>query len=290
VTTTALRASEAVELAHALIAAVAERVEARVLFIKGPSLAWWGLREPRTSADVDALVDPERLPDLVAALERLGWYERTTWLPVPAARRHSVTLIHPRWPCDLDLHSFYPGIFVDHAVAFDVMWSSRAQMPIAGVEVDVPSQAVSACILALHALRAPNSGRTAGELPALVAAVRDTFGPAQIAALEQAATILRCTEPLAPFLRDVGAEVVDQLTDDERQAWKLRTSTDQTIVWIAALREASWRQRPRMLWTALTFVDPGDPARGAPRTRARATYRLRRLGRGARAFARWEAR
>jgi hypothetical protein len=284
VTTTALKASEAVDLAHALVASVAETLDVRVLFIKGPSLAWWGLRPPRTSADADALVDPARLPALVAALQQLGWHERPTWFPTAASRRHSVTLIHSQWPCDVDLHSFYPGIFVDAVVAFDAMWSTRARMPIAGVEVDVPSQAVSACILALHALRAPASDRTASELPALVTAIRERFSPTQIAAIEQAATILRCRETLAPFLRDIGASVVDDLTEQERRTWELRINADPTTAWIVTLREAPWTDRPRLLWTALTFVDSTDPSRGEPRTWTRARYRMRRLGRGARAF------
>lgn len=284
-TTATLRTAEAVDLAHALVAEVAASLDIRVMFIKGPSLAWWGLRPPRTSADADALVEPARQPELVAALQRLGWHERTASVPV-AARRHSVTLVHPLWPCDLDLHSFYPGIFVEDEVAFDVMWASRARMAIAGVEVDVPSRAASTCILALHALRAPASARTARELPALVTTVRDDFTPDELVALQELAAALRCREPLAPFLRGLGVAAPHELTDHERRSWQLRSTADPTTTWIMMLSSVPWWSRPRLLWTALTYVDLADPGRGDPGSWTRCRYRTRRLGRGARASVR----
>ena len=68
-----LRAEEAVPLLHALIARAADDLGVRVLAIKGPVVALQGLREQRTSADVDVLVHPRDLEPLVDGLVALGW-------------------------------------------------------------------------------------------------------------------------------------------------------------------------------------------------------------------------
>jgi hypothetical protein len=284
VTTTALRTAEAVELAHALVDEVASAHDVRVLFVKGPSAAWWGLRAPRTSADVDVLVDPDRLAELVGALRALGWHERAGAMPVTPVRRHSVTLVHSLWPCDLDLHLYVPGVFVDDRVAFGVLWGARTRMPIAGVEVEVPSRPASACILALHALRSPAAGRSMRELSRLVAAVRTGFEADDLVEIAETVTLLHCEETLAPFLRGIGVDVAARpLVDDDRRMWALMRSADQTSHWLAALRAAGWRTRPRLLWTALTFVDPEDPTRGEAGSWRRCRYRTVRLGRGLKA-------
>lgn len=54
----------------------------RLLVVKGDALARMGLREPRVSADVDVLVEPDRFDELCAALEGAGWSER----PLPSRK------------------------------------------------------------------------------------------------------------------------------------------------------------------------------------------------------------
>jgi hypothetical protein len=287
--TTPLRTPEAVTLAHAVVAEVAAAREIRVLFIKGPSAAWWGLREPRVSADVDVLVEPARLTELVDALADVGWHERQ----MPAVPRivplHSATLINASWSCDLDVHSCFPGIFAAATEAFDRMWESRAQMPIAGVTVPVPSRAMSACILALHDLRHPTSTRAVRELPRLVERVRDVLGADAVDEIAQAARLLRARTPLAPFLADIGVDVVEpDLSDVEERLWDQMVAerTSPSIAWLHALRRAPWHRRPAVLWAALTFVNPTDQDHGDPYTYRRLRYRVARLGRGVRGVGR----
>ena len=101
---TELVLSEGVALAHALVARVAADDDVRVLFIKGPTAVLQGLRAPRESVDVDALVDPARRERLAARLTELGWVDENPYTSPTVLPMHSLTHRHPAWPCELDLH------------------------------------------------------------------------------------------------------------------------------------------------------------------------------------------
>lgn len=68
-----LTLGEAIPLLHALVADAAERSGTRALFIKGRSLDWHGLREPRIPADVDVLLPAGEVDALLAQLAEAGW-------------------------------------------------------------------------------------------------------------------------------------------------------------------------------------------------------------------------
>ena len=74
---TALRLSEGIELGYALVARIAEDIDARALAIKGQVNEAHSLRTPRESVDVDVLVEPDRFDDLVAGV---GATAATQWL------------------------------------------------------------------------------------------------------------------------------------------------------------------------------------------------------------------
>lgn len=283
-TTTMLARDEALELAHAVVAEVADRSGVRVLFIKGLSLSHLGLRAPRTPADVDVLVDPAGHSRVVDALRSWGWLERRDPLIPRAMPVHSTTLIHPQWPCDLDVHYYFPGIFTPEQEAFDWIWRHRQSMPIAGVSVDIATRPVAAAIVALHCAR--NEGlepKATAQLSDLVQRIAASFTPAEILALDEAVTALRARECLAGFLPRVGLDGrTFDLSVDERRQWQRRLAErNSTTVWLNAALNAPWRQRPRLLWRALTYFDPAVHAPAEPGVFGNARARLARLGRGA---------
>lgn len=150
-------------VAVALLPPAIHRVAAangiRVLSIKGAVLAQQGLRSRRRPSDVDVLVDPALFEELVAILRSTGWRDRDGKVLVPLPREgtvlapHARTLEHPRWPCQLDLHRYYPGFLRPAQDVFDRLWEQRHTAQLAHADCDVPSPTDHWLLAALHVLR-----------------------------------------------------------------------------------------------------------------------------------------
>ena len=151
-----LALTEAVPLAHALVARVAGDHDVRVLFIKGPAAAEQGLRPHRGSVDVDVLVDPRQRGLLAAALDELGWVDENPYLSPTVLPQHSLTHRHESWPCELDLHDRFPGFFADPQAVFETLWLRRTTVRVAAQDIPAPDRAGHALVLALHSLRDPH--------------------------------------------------------------------------------------------------------------------------------------
>ncbi|MFF2487762.1 nucleotidyltransferase family protein [Microbacterium sp. NPDC058062] len=286
--TVLLRLDEADELAAAWVCALAERRGIRALLIKGPALHLHGLREERVSADVDLLVEPARFEELCEAIVGSGWRERPSLLISKLTTVHSKTYLRDGWPCDLDVHSFYPGFLADPADVFEALWRHRWVLSLAHRDCLALDKTAGALVLALHSLRgATIQPRHLDELEQLVRAPFTDDERAELAAL---ARETGCVATLESVLPRLGVEV--EPTAAERAApelryWRERVTAGShgSYFWMLALRKSRWRDRPRLLWRAfwptrrdLLVARPEavDTIRG--RTRAR----LARWGRGIR--------
>lgn len=279
-----LRLDEAVELATAWAAHVALSHDIRVLVVKGDALARMGLREPRVSADVDVLVEPARFNDYRAAIAAAGWRERP--LPFISSRvsPHSVTYVAAGWPCDIDVHAYFPGFLEDPAVVFDELWSRRQNMPFGGQMVHVPDRLSSMMISVLHVRRdGANGPRAAADLKQLASIDLSVSERADLAAL---ATATGADGSLETFLRDLGVDVRPTSSRALRE-WNARVAsgTRGAYPWLLLWQASSWRDRPRILARAIwpttddiVFARPEVPRRGGPLVMAR----IRRWGRGLR--------
>ncbi|MBO9704835.1 MAG: nucleotidyltransferase family protein, partial [Arthrobacter sp.] len=127
--------SSATPLAYAMVDRLARTNGIRVLAIKGPVLAAMGLRPRKVSSDADILVEPDRMAELCAVLESKGWRDREVRFSPSILDPHSRTLIHPEWPCDIDVHSYFPGFFGPAEDVFDVLWEGRVSVSMANVAV-----------------------------------------------------------------------------------------------------------------------------------------------------------
>lgn len=282
--------TEAVPLAHALVARVADEQDVRVLFIKGPAAVLQELRAPRSSVDVDALVDPARRDGLAARLTELGWVDEHPYTSPTVLPLHSVTHRHPAWACELDLHDRFPGFFADPQEVFERLWARHESVLVAARDVPCPDPAGHALVLALHSLRDPHDLAKVGELKALVERVSRSYDAPRLRDLAELAHALGAADTAAPFLDQVGAPQVGRgtLRGDDRRAWELRTQPDASVAgWLDELRRRPKRQWPRFLWYALVLTEDelrvDDPSLPAGR-RAVAAARVRRLGRGVRAL------
>ncbi len=286
----ALDLSEAVPLGYAVLARVADDVGVRVLGIKGPVLALQGLREPRSSADVDVWVEPAGLRTLTDALERLGWHDGGFYDTPVIVPMHSVNHRHPAWPCELDVHHYFPGFLADPSEVFDVLWERRTSVELAHRTIEVPDPTAHAAIAALHYLRDAGRGTRRGELAGLVERLRAR--PTPFASdMARLAAETGASEPLAPLLTSLGVTptaatrpLVFSIDD-----WRLRTraEVETGLSWVVGLSRTPWRRRPAFLWRGV-FLDarqfrvPGETR--VPRGRELAVARWRRIRRGVRAL------
>ncbi|WP_062462180.1 nucleotidyltransferase family protein [Demequina soli] len=290
-TDAALPIDAAVPLAHALAVDVARRTGVRALIIKGPTAAAHCLRPERVSADVDVWVEPVGLDAYLAALEDCGWAERPYGGGFGPKAEHSVTVIHPQWPCDIDVHHLFPGFLAPTADVFDALWARREQLALAGVEVDMVDRSSAILIAALHALRTPaQTPRHAQEIRRLAAEVLPALDHQQRADLVLLATATGAIDTARPVLEQLGVPLAAVTPHGESaalDAWRARVGGRGAIVaqWIPLLVAARWYERPtmlaRMIWpTERQFraIHPETPPGSAAALRGRWS----RIGRGLR--------
>ncbi|GAA5147481.1 hypothetical protein GCM10023340_19990 [Nocardioides marinquilinus] len=280
----ALTLAEGVPLGYALVLRAAADVGVRALAIKGPVLTAQGLRGEHQSVDVDVLVDPAGVEPLRAELERLGWAHDGTYATPGIVPTHSFTHSHPRWPCGVDLHHWFPGFLADPAEVFDVLWDRRTTVEVAHHGVPATDVVAGAAVAALHYLRGVHR---AASLDDLAERVRTSWTPSQRDDLAVLAANTGSTEPLRPFLDAVGVvprpptrAVVKPLAQ-----WELPSElgTTSLVPWLMGLRETPWWRRPAFVWRALWLRESNFKALHSTRSLSRAELRRARRARLVRA-------
>lgn len=253
--------------------------------IKGPLLAEQGLRDREwTSVDADILVSPSEFLKAQSVLEKHGWIgygESTAPHLYPS---HSVTLRHPVWPIEVDLHRSFPGLLRDPEVVFATLWSRRENWSWMRQQVGIPHRADHLIIAGLHLLRDARNPGLQSDLLALVerwqSEGRSGYG-VQLAAQHLGAG--NSAEPLLRLLKleplpDVGLDA------DLRRAWARRTSARTTTVvpWILEMGRGNLRSALRVFMRAI-WIEHAELERQHSRrikTREALILRTRRLIRG----------
>ncbi|MEO6412236.1 MAG: nucleotidyltransferase family protein [Pedococcus sp.] len=253
--TTTLHQPEAVLLAHALVARLAEEAGARILFIKGPTAIALGVRPDRPSTDVDVLTDRGGFVALCAALGGCGWQRRNTdtglRLAADLAFEHSAHFIHAEWPCDLDVHYSFPGFLAPEAVVFEALWATHTTVEVAGCVVPSPSVAGQALVVALHALRDPSRATSQQDLGHVTTAV-DNLDDQQRRELIGLALETGAADTAEPILLRAGASPSPHTPSPLLRSWMLRQRYSEAAgsLWIEQFSRATWRERPRVLMRA----------------------------------------
>lgn len=255
---TMLSTTEAVLLAHGLLARLAHEVGARVLFIKGPTAVAAGARPTRGSSDVDVLVDPDSFEAFCVAIDGLGWTRRFAESPLPhtadVAFDHSAHFIHEQWPCDLDVHFLFPGFLAEPSAVFDALWRARVETEIAGVLVPTPDLAGHALVVGLHALRDLSKPVSQGDLTHLTEVTRQSLDDAGRAHLRDLAIATGSQDSARAMLEAAGLTgLPPAIPSPELTAWQFRQDFGGVSgsLWLLELRRASWRERPRVVAQAI---------------------------------------
>lgn len=246
---TQLSLPEGVLLGHALVARLADSMGIRVFFIKGPASVIQGLRRAKISADVDVFVAPSDLAVLMQALQSRGWRQRPSDPDVITFPKHSVTLDHPDWPCCIDVHFRFPGMEKPAAECFEVMWTKTHNIKLAGQVVRVPSKPLAVLVLALHALRSPELPACRKELQYLEGIVRRE---SQSEALLELALATGAVAAARPFFEGLLHESLAPVWPEPSQEWRNRLAAQAPGSGrIIAIVQASWKDKPKMLWRAV---------------------------------------
>lgn len=273
-----LAVDDACDLAAAWIDTLAGRRGIRSLLIKGRSLSHHGLREPRVSADVDVLVEPARFEELCSAVQAAGWRERQRTAVGAVWADHSRTFIHSEWPCDIDVHRYFPGFLEDRDSVFETLWAGRESMCVAHHAVAIPSRNASILITILHQLR---DGRARVDQDELSRVTSATLTSAQRRDLASLALATGALEPAREVLLGMGmtdADLPRRVLDSAVQDWTARIEADASgaYYWLLLIRSAPLGARAgllmRALWpprSDLLINDPGMTDTPSGRLKAR---------------------
>lgn len=246
--------AEAVALGTALVSHIAQAQGIRALVVKGPLATQLCLRPKESSSDVDVLVEPQSFNQLVQILATFGWQHRYNFPGHPQiVDQHSVSLTHPQWPCDIDIHHTWPGFFVDSEFAFDRLWDDKMELSIAHQPVYLPGIVHHCLIMALHALREPHSSRGRSQYPFIIGFLRTQYsGTSAEQDLIREIESLECTFPLSPLIEDLDLDIeVDTPAPEAMRLWNIRSQHQASLTWVFAFTEAPLRKKPSVIWRAI---------------------------------------
>lgn len=259
----------AATLAHSYCAAIATKMGARVLSIKGPVANQHRIRVAHYSADADVLIEPGRVDEFAHHLETLGWRkwvgrETPSLLPL-----HAHTYTHPEWPCAIDVHDRYPGFFAPPEEVFERLWSTRCQLLIGHYRVAALSLAASAIVAAMHAARHPSSARHRREMQQVERLWSIGLTPDDRAELLETARVGRALWVVRDiFTMDGASDLQNDLTADEMRRWNLYRELEQgasALGWFYAITRAPIRSRIRLvvaaIWVPRKETPRQDPLR-----------------------------
>ena len=251
---------EAVELLPVLVARLAAAHDVRTLLIKGRVADFHRLRPPQLSADVDVLVAPDGFDELHRALIDAGWIalEEGTQ-PQIAQIKHSVTLRHPLWPIELDVHRTFPGMFATTSDAFSALWDDHVQVESAGQQVPAAGRAGSIVIGLLHAWRNPGDPKADAEEASIAVVLGDSD---EVFRATLSDLVVRTGTAEAGRERWIGLGIdpgpaVDA-DPESLLAWRISSDSGRSplaLGWIFELRRQPLRRRPGILIRALLGAD-----------------------------------
>lgn len=234
------------EFVHALVDLVAGLAGCRVLHIKGPVAAGQLCLAGRQSGDVDVWVSPDDRAALLRTLEEVGWTSldqaRSTKLI-----EHATVLTHPGWGCAIDLHHRFPGMGVEPQHAFDLLWSAREEVTVAGHDLAAPALSAHALLILLHAARGRGEPRARED----VRHVTSMIAPSLVGELMAWATLLACE----PALAAVVPAWSDRRNGLEHLHWRVRAGEQGASgvqVWLTRmLASPGLVRKAALLWAAI---------------------------------------
>lgn len=267
------------ELVYALLAHVAVEIGVRLFFIKGPTLHAQGLRERIHSGDVDCWVEPGAERRFASAMAAWGWtpaYSAFTGTRV----LHSLTLRASDWGCAVDVHSWFPGMTVTPAEAFEMAYDAAELREFAAYAARTPPTDLHAVISALNEVRPLRGAVASPSSITSAAATLSIVGESALRRVEEFGAEYALSAPLAEAFP--GREV-DYSTRPVPLDWRWRLQRTPTRVYWEALRIVPPRERLRVIfrvvWPSAESLRSGPMSAGVGR-KTTSSLRLKRLAVG----------
>lgn len=248
---TTFRQDEAVSLAHALSAYVASTNGLRVFSIKGFTLEMYRLRSKRVHADADIWVHPDDFDDFVEIMHLYGWEARFQRFTPRLIPNHSITLTHKDWPCDIDVHWFFPGCFAPPDEVFEVFWRHTRSVSVNQILHVVPDKTAAALIGLLHSARHPLDPAKQREASQICNEIKldPAISPEAFKGLAKAVGGAVAIQQFLEMLGINNSEL--QFTDSVklRRTWDAHTDmleSGTTAAWLRLIKRAPVRQKWRL--------------------------------------------
>lgn len=253
---TPLSHDEGLELLRALVHRIAVDEGFRMLSIKGPVTEMHGLRPPRRYNDVDVWVEPAGLGEVIARLVGLGWVtdEAVASVAPRLLDLHSMTLVHPNWPVELDVHDRFPGFLAAPDDVFEALWDDRSALAVAGVTVPATGLAGSLLVSALHAAREDKGIDHTAEVAAVAEQATTLAASGRSAALAALAEVTGATHSAAAVLAAAGVAPAGLPADRAAlRRWELRSHSRDVLglAWMDLLRGTPLWRWPAVVLRAL---------------------------------------
>lgn len=253
-----LRVPDAVALAYGLVQHRANQAGIRVIFVKGMVANHHRTRPIRNSADADVLVEPHRYQDFISLLAGDEWIERPKAQILSRVTEHSVTLINQTWPCDIDVHQFFPGFLAEPAGVFELLWARRDTLQVAHQSCVGTDFISTILIQGLHSIRSSSAiERHPAELSYLVENVAGRLSPLERTELLDLSEQTGADFTLGGLLEDLGVPVATRPLPpqwrDKAVDWHSRVQSDSSGAgqWITSIRKVPLLKRPRLLFRIL---------------------------------------
>lgn len=237
-----------IALALGLVSWIATKRAVDAVVVKGAAAELTGLRPPRDFSDVDIVVRPAELEVFRDELAERGWLARPFEDDDNVFPKHSISMYHPQWPIDIDVHYRFPGFEADPDSVVDEILKDPLRVESGNRQLLIPSELGCVVFQALHQLRSPwepGAQETLDELQRRSADIAS-------AEILDFARRTNCLAALRPFLERRGDfAMAKELFPEPSTEWRVRTlGEDSASIRIFTLIRAPWPKKPRLAWRA----------------------------------------
>ncbi|WP_346029582.1 PqqD family protein [Dermacoccus barathri] len=199
-------------------------------------------------------VEPDLLEAFEHQLEAWNWRRRTESFAQHLFQTHSHTFLHPSWPCDIDVHVGFPGMFGSAQEIFEGLHAHTQDYSVGGVLVRGVDLEGSLLVEILHGLRSPGSQRHAQDLRRATAVLADALTDDSFRdSFRKLVRDVGATTAISGVLKPLGVEWTDE-SINWREYWRWvgqSAGANRALSWLVAIVQADSYPRWKLIKEAI---------------------------------------